>query len=219
MLFVFRGSLVLNLDLNKVSRADRRKCSARNVETSCCFSLHDRSCQAVGMTLMASYLLVHKNPKAFFSCTFTFPVTSSPSAAAPSTFTTRCIIYVQSSRRKMSALMRRIQWELQTSTQSLLGTVVTQQSCIVCKQASVQRRCQKEGLNNAQAGSDRQEVTIQTQKHKSSIIQEDLFPQILLPLYCSVSTSCHRLCNFKESLEWKRIPPMLSQTIKQQKEV
>lgn len=110
-------------------------------------------------------------------------------------------------------------WELQTSTQSLLGSVVTQQSCIVCKQASVQWRCQKEGLNNAQGGSDRQEVTIQTQKHKSSIIQEDLFPQILLPLYCSASTSCHRLCNFKESLEWKRIPPMLSQTIKQQKEV
>lgn len=100
MLFVFRGSLVLNLDLNKVSGADRWKCSARNVETSCCFSLHDRSCQAVGMTLMASYLLVHKNPKAFFSCTFTFPVTSSPSAAAPSTFTTRCIIYVQRQQKK-----------------------------------------------------------------------------------------------------------------------
>lgn len=107
--------------------------------------------------------------------------------------------------------------ELQTLTQSLLGSVVTQQSCIVCKQASVQWGCQKEGLNNARGGSDRQEVTIETQKHKSSIIQEDLFPQILLPLYCSVSSSCRRLCNFKESLEWKWIPPMLSQTIKQQK--
>lgn len=91
----------------KQSGADRRKCSARNVETSCCFSLHDRSCQAVGMTLMAAYLLVHKNPKAFFSCAFTFAVTSSPSAAAPSTFTARCIIYVQSSRRKTAALTRR----------------------------------------------------------------------------------------------------------------
>lgn len=91
----------------KQSGAVRRKCSARNVETSCCFFLHDRSCQAVVMTLMAAYLLVHKNPKAFFPCAFTFPVTSSPSAAAPSAFTTRCIIYVQSRRRKTTALTRR----------------------------------------------------------------------------------------------------------------
>lgn len=91
----------------KQSGADRRKCSARNVETSCCFSLRNRSCQAVGMTLMAAYLLVHKNSKAFFSCAFTFPVTSSPSAAAPSTFTARCIINVQGRRRKTAALTRR----------------------------------------------------------------------------------------------------------------